>query len=231
MIRQYFLKTLCVFLVLGGCQSFSPQRSVDENNTFYSTRYPEIGLSIDPSLTYIGNLKHTKYKQYKNSPGGSSAHYQTFFFGVKAENSHLQRGVIIRTQKLSEGYILPDLFSNTKHILDSGITSFGDQSYQYAVFPKKRPFFDFEENYLFDHGYVLSDKFMAKAFSRREGSNNNYSIEIMYVESLEDFQKGKTRYRDWTRREYLSGEQRQFLKTLGKTCDQCIIVNQKLPKQ
>lgn len=227
MIRDIFATTLCVFLVLGGCQSMTPQRGVDEKNHFFSTMYPEINLSIDPDLTYIGNVKHSKYLRYKDSPGGSTSHFQTFLFGLKDENGHLQRGVIIRMRKLSEGYILPDLFNNVKHRIDSGITSFGDQNYQYAVFPKKRPFFDLEENYLFDHGYVLSDKFMAKAFSRREGSDNNYSIEIMYVESLDDFQQGKTRYRDWTRREYLSGEQRQFLKTLGKTCDQCIRVNPK----
>lgn len=169
-------------------------------------------------------MKHSKYQRYKNTPGGSTSHYQTFLFGLKDPNDRLQRGIVIRTRKLSEGYILPDLFDKVKHRLDSGITSFGDQNYQYAVFPAKRPFFDFEENYLFDQGYVLSDKFVAKAFSRREGSDDNYSILIMYLESLDSFQKGKTRFRDWTKREYLSGEQKQFLKTLGKTCEQCIVI-------
>jgi hypothetical protein len=230
-MRRLALNAVCLMLVWGGCQSWTPQRGVDARNNFYSTRYPEITVSIDPDLAYIGHLEHSKYQRYKNDPGGSTSHFETFLFGTKDADSRLRRGVIIRTKKLSEGYILPDLFDKVKHRLDAGITSFGDQNYQYAVFPAKRPFFDFEETYLFEQGYVLSDRFLAKAFSRRDGSDNNYSILIMYVESLENFQRGKTRFRDWTDREYLSDAQKEFLDTMGRTCDRCLLVSPGVPEQ
>jgi len=223
------VQTLWLLIVFAGCQHWTPQRSVDAQNTFTSTRYPSVAISVDPAFTYIGSVKHSKYQRYKNSPGGSTSHYESFLFGSKGPDDRLQRGVIIRVKKLSEGYILPDLFDKIKHRLDAGITSFDGQNYQYAVFPAQRPFFDFEENFIFDHGYILSDKFLAKAFSRREGSDNNYSILIMYVEALDGFGKGRTKFRDWTRREYFSDRQKQFVKKVGKRCDQCIQVDL-LPK-
>lgn len=222
---RYTVKALIVWLILAGCQSWTPQRSVDAQNTFTSTHYPEVSISIDPDFTYIGTVKHSKYKQHSDSSKGATWRYQTFIFGSKGMDDRLQRGVIIRISELSEGNFLPDLFANRKHQLGSGITSIGGQNYQYAVYPSKRPFFKFEENYLFDHGSVLSSNFVAKAFSRREGIDNNYCFEIIYVESLDSFQKGKTRFRDWTRRKYLSGEQKEFLKTLEETCNRCVVVS------
>lgn len=226
---RYIMQVIGLLFVFAGCQHWTPQRSVDAQNTFISTRYPAVAVSVDSDMAYIGSVKHAKYQRYKNSPGGSTSHYESFLFVLKGPNARLQRGVIIRTKKLSEGYILPDLFDKIKHRLDSGITSFGGQNYQYAVFPSTRPFFDFEENFIFDRGYILSDKFVAKAFSRRDGSDNNYSILIMYIESLDSFGKGRTKFRDWTRREYLSDQQKQFIKSVGETCDQCIMVDS-LPK-
>ncbi len=226
---RYTLQVIGLLLVFAGCQHWTPQRSVDVQNTFTSTRYPAVTVSVDSDLTYIGSVKHSKYQRYKNSPGGSTSHYESFLFALKGSNARLQRGVIIRTKKLSEGYILPDLFDKVKHRLDSGITSFGGQNYQYAVFPSKRPFFDFEENFIFDRGYILGDIFVAKAFSRREGSDDNYSFLIMYVEALDGFGKGRTKFRDWTRREYLSDRQKKFVKRVGDLCDRCIQVDS-LPK-
>jgi hypothetical protein len=223
-MKGFAVKAVIVWLILAGCQSLTTQRSVDAENRFHSTRFPAVSISIDPALRYIGSLKHSKYQRYKNSPGGSTSHFHSFLFGLKSPADRFQRGVIIRTKKLSEGYILPDLFDKVRHRLDSGITSFGGQKYQYVIAPSKRPFFDFEENYLFEKGYVLSDAFVAKAFSRREGRGDNYSILIMYIESLDSFSGGRTRFRDWTRREYLSEEQKQFLITLGETCDRCVVV-------
>lgn len=222
---RYLVSALFVLLILAACQSLTPQRSVDAQNTFTSTLYPQVSISIAPDLAYIGSVEHSKYMQYRNTSGGSTRHYQTFIFGLKDLDDRLQRGVVIRTSKLNEGYILPDLFISRKHILDSGITSCGGQNYQYAVFPSRRPFFDFEENYLFERGYILRSKFMAKAFSRREGSSNNYSFEVIYIESLDSFRKGNTAIRDWTRKEYLSDHQKQFLKTLGRACDRCVVFN------
>jgi hypothetical protein len=50
----------------GGCQSWAPQRGVVADNHFYSTRYLEITVAIDPDLTYIGRLEHSKYRRYIN---------------------------------------------------------------------------------------------------------------------------------------------------------------------
>lgn len=36
---------LCLGLALAGCQSWSPQRGVDPQNNFHSTRYPEVSIS------------------------------------------------------------------------------------------------------------------------------------------------------------------------------------------
>ena len=222
---RYAEKALIVWLILAGCQSWTPQRSVDAQNTFTSTRYPEVSISIAPDLAYIGTVKHSEYKQHSDSFKGATWRYHTFIFGSKGMDDRLQRGVIIRIIELSEGYFLPDLFTNRRHKLESGVTSIGSQNYQYAVYPSKNPFFKPEENYLFDHGFVLGSKFVAKAFSRREGIDNNYSVAIIYVESLDSFQKGKTKLRDWTRREYLSEEQKEFLHTLGETCNRCVVVS------
>jgi hypothetical protein len=211
-------------MVIGSCQSLTPQRHVDEENTFYSSLYPKVSISIDHELDYIGSIKHSKYFSYKNTPGGSTIYFEKFFFGLKDSHDHLRRGVIIRTRKLHEGYILPDLFDFVSYRLDNGVISFGSQNYQYAVFPTRKPYLDLEENYLLDQGFILSDKFVVKGFSRREGSGNNYSIDIYYLESLNEFNRGRTRFRDWKRKEYLSEEQKHFIKLVEENCDRCIHV-------
>jgi len=215
-------RILIIFSVLMsiGCSLINIERKVVPENVFISSRYPDI--KVDEDLIYIGKATSSKNSKFNTAPGGSNATFESHLFGEVDENNKIQKSVIIRFLKIGKGYWLPDNFTAVRHMLESGIVDVKGKNYQYAVFPDTSPFIDYEEMFLFDNGYVVPNCFIVKALARREGVDNNHKYYVAYLEAANTILDRKYRCKDWTRRNKLVSEQREFLISITENYNQCI---------
>ena len=200
-----------ILIVLSGCSSLSTEREVLQDNTFTSSRYPEINIKIDDGFTYVGKATATKYNKHKTHPGGSNVFFESHIFCEFDSRRKIKSAVVIRLLKINSGIWLPDNFSNVKYQLESGITNVGGLNYQYVTFPDTSPFIDYEELYLFDSGYQIPNCFLVKAIARREGAKNKNKYYVAYLEATDTILDGKYRCKTWVDANILEHEQKDYL--------------------
>jgi hypothetical protein len=183
---KIILSILCsCTLFLSSCASLQSERKV-ENNVFSSSYLPEICVSVNQEIEYIGCAsEQTKYPTYEEGINVLVNH-DSYIFGKKGSDNSIEQGVIIYFSKIltNKPYFIPDMFPSVKIKLISDIVRINSQDYQHVVYVKSHELQKYEADYIMNKGYIIPRCFMIEAFARREGSQDNNKMCIYYFESL-----------------------------------------------
>lgn len=207
----YFLTVVCLVLNYSCVGYRNIERNVRDNNIFYSSHYPKIDIKINPDFKYIGKQERAKHIKYAYDPGGSKVEANTYTFCQIGDNKIVKKGVLIGFYRISQGYWLPDLFSNVKNKLDSGSVKIKGKSYQYAVNAAARFFPRDVKEAIYDRGYIISNCYLWKGLARTVTRTEDTKTYIYY---FEDIAYGDIKYGcgQWQNATMLSDEQTVFLK-------------------
>lgn len=137
------MKHLLFFILFlsAGCAGFQEaERSVNDENIFFSTRAPKVKIKIDPSLRYIGKIKKTDVIDFESYDTGYETH-EVFIFGDIGGYNTYKKGTIIILSHLDKhgSYYTTDYFSGVKYKLAHKTVKINKKNYQQCVFPA--PFF------------------------------------------------------------------------------------------
>jgi len=184
----------CSIIILS-CSSFQIERKV-ENNVFSSSYLPEICVSVNQEIEYIGCA--SERTKYPTSEEGINVlvNHDSYIFGKKGSDDSIEQGVIIYFTKVlaNKAYLTPDMFPSVKIKLISDIVRINSQDYQHVVYVNSHELQKYEADYIMNKGYIIPRCFMIEAFARREGSQDNNKICIYYFESLKKAGPGHWRH-------------------------------------
>lgn len=203
-IRHCLLPFLIVF---AGCAGMKPERYVLEDNVFVSSASPKISVRVNPVFKYLGKADDNKYAEYKDTGiGGTIVSHESHLFGL-VEGGKIRKGVLFRISKTLEGYMLPDLFEAVKNKLESGVTAVRGKNYQHVTCATARVFNEYEDRFILDNGYIISNCYLAKVLGRRIGPDHMTAFFILYFEDMHTIGCGRRLCRDWINKASLTDEQ------------------------
>jgi hypothetical protein len=209
----YFFMVVCLVLTFG-CAGMKPERTVLQDNVFYSSSSPRIKMKIHPDLKYIGKVEQKKHLENVDRTGGSLVETESYLFG-HTEDRRILKGALIRIVTLRDPHSvwLLDVIGKTTTRLDSGDTKIHGRTYQYVVGASKMPFRKYE--WLFfvrDKGYRVPSLLLVKVLGGLVGPDDKTVIYIYYMEDASRIQDREYSYGDWRNRYVLTNEQQEFMK-------------------
>ena len=152
-----------------------------KKNTFISPQNPEIRVSVDKKLKYVGTVPFT----INNEVAGSR-----YLFVSAAHDGHIQRMFIIQ----QEGF-LPSSNDTYKYSITNP-AELGDSEYQHSVImddndarireePGKEA--DLTRQFLVARGYVLEPEIIMSRFARPADSLHKHEIIFFCFENLSSY--------------------------------------------
>ena len=208
----YFFMVVCLVLTFG-CAGMKPERTVLQDNVFYSSTSPKIKIKIHSDFKYIGKAEKHKWSESVEKTATTHFEGESYLFG-HIEDDKIVKGVVIRIFTLGEThwYWLPDLFSWVKDKLDSGDMKIQGKRYQRIVFAS-RLFSKDEADFISDKGYIIPSCFLVKGLGRIVSVDGRTKMYIFYIEDTSHLSDNKYSYRrDWISKYMLTNEQEEFLK-------------------
>ena len=208
--KRIVLIIVAMFL-LTSCTSLMPKQFV-EDNVFYCS-YPEVKIKISPEFKYLCEIK---YNDEGNSIDGSrSLRYDMdsyVFLSEKTVKPYIKKELQIRTERI-ETHFISDIHGNIENKLERGIQKLGGKNYHFCtriVYPSMG---HAVTKHLFEEGYIIPECIMAKVFSRVEGVEGSFIINIFYIEDICD-----TGYpcSAWMDKDKLTEKQKQYIKDFGE---------------
>jgi hypothetical protein len=222
-MKRTFLLVSLICLVISSCANWNTARKV-ENNVFSAPAW-FVWAKVSPEFTYIGRIGDLSYV-LTTVPEEN----ETFIFGKINNLNIIEEGVIIRISELRgpSAYWLPDLFSNMQYRLISDNVDVQSYRYQHAIGVSDYIFYNYEEKFLKDKGYIIPNQFMTERLARKEGiRTDNKRIIILYFRDLNKVSKVYP-FNTWldSGTEQLTDDQIGILNEFRKGCkDKLCILN------
>jgi len=185
------LTAILISFLLGGCAGSKIERTVQDDNIFYSSNRPKIRIKINPDFR-LQEKKDEKSSDFSEDFGerASNVKMDQFFFYNRI--SEKQRVVVITIQELTTPgwFFRPEIF-NAKNELDSGESKIQGKTYKYCIFTVARP----------------QNDLLVKAIGRISGADKNCMIKIAYLEEVSG---------DWSNIDLLTADQQRLLNEFVK---------------
>jgi hypothetical protein len=119
------LPLICVGLVLfcsglvGCVSSGGTQRSLIDDQTFYSDGTPEMQVTVTDKPDAVFHSKDRKPRKFAAGSGTYNEDSEQYVF-LNLDGKKIKSGVLIAYDKMSEGYYLPNVFRDDQISFDSG---------------------------------------------------------------------------------------------------------------
>lgn len=182
-IRYFFIACFCITL---GCGMAKTERTVQDDNIFYSSNRPTIRIKINPDFKLKENTDD-QGSGFTEEFGEKSSNVKINHFFFKNRISGKPRAVIITIQELTTPgwFFRPELFDE-KNEFDSGKTKIQGKTYRYCTFAVARP----------------NNNLLVRAIGRISGTDKNCMIKIVYLEEVTG---------DWSNIDLLTADQQRQL--------------------
>jgi hypothetical protein len=188
------------------------ERTVLQDNVFYSSTSPKIKIKIHSDFKYIGKVEKLKWSESVEKTATTHFEGESYLFG-HIEDDKILKGVVIRIFTLGETHWhwSADLFSWVKDNLDSGDMKIEGKRYQRIV-SVSRLFSKDEADFISDKGYIIPSCFLVKGLGRIVSADGRTKMYIFYIEDIRHIHGIKYSCRDWINKNMLTNEQEEFLK-------------------
>jgi len=207
MKRLVFLSML--FFI--GCAGMKVERGV-QDNMFHSSISPQINIRINPNFKYIGKAEHKKYKSYISSYRGTTHTYESYMFVQLDDNNIIKKAIVIKFLRMSKGHYIPISPKNTLKLTTEKI--FG-KYYKVYFRASTSPWYNYEEKFLEEKGYILPKLFMVKTLGRRFTTQND-NDSIIYISYAEDIYYDSN-YKKWNWKvNLLDDNQKAFMREFSE---------------
>lgn len=182
------MMSICIVSVLiaYGCAGSNTIRTVEDENTFYSSHKPKIRIKINPDFKF--NKETDKGdSQFGTGMGEKSANFKINKFLFVDRSSGNNRGVEIILKELvsPKFFFKPGLFK-INNSFNSGTIKIHGQKYEHCTYAVKRK----------------SDYLLIRGMGRLVGANKNALIVVYYFEPVRG---------DWSDNNLLSSDQKSWL--------------------
>jgi hypothetical protein len=170
----------------GGCGGSRIERTVQDDNIFYSSNRPKIRIKINPDFKFEEEKDERDFGSSELS-GESTTNVKINKFFFKDRISKKPRAVSITIQELTtpRWFFRPQIF-NVENELDSGKVNIKGKTYQYCIFSIARP----------------NNDLLIKAIGKISGFDNNCKIIVEYIEQVTG---------DWSNIDLLTADQQRQL--------------------
>ena len=182
-IRYFFIACFCIIL---GCGGSRIERTVQDDNIFYSSNRPKVRIKINPDFMFVGEKDEKGLASNElSAASGSTVKVNNYFFQDRISGK--PRSVIITIQELTTPtwYFQPKIF-DAENEFDSGKTKIQGKTYQYCIFAVPRS----------------NNDLLVRAIGRISGTDNNCMIKIVYLEQVTG---------DWSNIDLLTADQQRKL--------------------
>jgi hypothetical protein len=200
--------------VLGSCASLKGKREVVDNTL--SSNYPKLKVKVDPSLTYLGDLRYDTggYDVYDYRKTHHTQRAHSFVF-LTAEESAIKKALVITIKKMKGTRIFtPDQAAHKKGILDQGNLRLAGKRFQYYSMVVKVTTEHPALEYVYDKGYTTPD-YALRTTVVRVVKAGTMLIKLNYYE---DITGSSFSYNSWRNKDDLYEEQLNCLEVCHKNC-------------
>ena len=182
-LRYFFIACFCIIL---GCGGSRIERTVQDDNIFYSSNRPKIRIKINPDFSFEEKTEEKDFGSNELS-GERTTNVKINKFFFKDRISKKPRAVSITIQELTTPgwFFRPQIF-DVQNELDSGNIKIQGKTYQYCIFTVARP----------------DNDLLIRAIGRISGFDNNCLIKIGYLEQVTG---------DWSNIDLLTADQQRQL--------------------
>jgi hypothetical protein len=169
-----------------GCAGTKVERTVQDDNIFYSSNRPKIRIKINPDFRFQEEKDEKDFGSNELS-GERTTNVKINKFFFQNRISGKSRMVIITIQELTTPtwYFQPKIF-DVENEFDSGKIKIQGKTYQYCIFAVARP----------------NNDLLVRAIGRISGTDNNCMIKIVYLEQVTG---------DWSNIDLLTADQQRKL--------------------
>lgn len=178
--QTFILGILAALVCCIGCADV--QRGVMNKRLFYSSE-PPLEILVAPDMVYRGAERSRKVVMSVDGYTRLDLHLEGHCF-ASIRGNEIKRGVTVIIKNISSSF-LPDIYRNEKRILEKGVEDHQRESYEYIVSVVKNDSSDTLAS-LLPEGYTLPDCYLMRAMGRRYGADDNYVLDIRYVEPFDD---------------------------------------------
>jgi len=225
------LTLICVGLVLfcsglvGCVSSGGTQRSLIDDQTFYSDGTPEMQVTVTDKPDAVFHSKDRKPRKFAAGSGTYNEDSEQYVF-LNLDGKKIKSGVLIAYDKMSEGYYLPNVFRDDQISFDSGKKNIDGKNFQsflgiYSATIFRGPIIEKIEQ----TNVIIPNFYIVKAFGRRVGVNNRIRIYVLYFENLNYSDETQYSYADWKDIKLISDDQKQILKDMKKRAENAFVIS------
>jgi len=182
-IRYFFIACFCIIL---GCGGSKIERTVLDDNIFYSSNRPKIRIKINPDFRFEEE-KDERGLASNELSGERSSNVKINNYFFEGRISGKPRAVSITIQELTTpGWFFQPKIFDAKNELDSGKIKIQGKTYRYCIFTVARP----------------NNDLLVRAIGRISGTDKNCMIKIVYLEQVTG---------DWGKIDLLTADQQRQL--------------------
>jgi len=206
---------LLMLALLGSCAALKPKREVVDN--ILSSSSPKMTVKVDPSLTYLGDLRYGKWtydvSEYYKKQQTQKVHAFVF---VTAEGTMIKKALIIKIHKMKKDrHFTADQLAHKKNILDRGNLRLAGKRFQYYSKAIIITMGDPVAEYIYNKGYTTPDHVLMTRIMRVRDLGKTL-INFNYYEDISD--SGFGDYNSWRNKDDLYDEQWNYLDESKKNC-------------
>ncbi|MDD4648813.1 MAG: hypothetical protein PHO79_02155 [Desulfoplanes sp.] len=208
-MKRMFVCLVLLFL-LPSCASMNVNREFDANqNTFISTRWPNIKIKINPDLKFIGEINSKQGLRNSDDLSGTSAKNQYFVFAKG--NISLEKFFIITISQLQKGYYWKELFYDDEFNIKKQNTKINGDRYQGVIrIFGPRIFNQDVSDCLIKNGFYVENTYLTKRIGKRI---KNKEIKV-YMDYGLAMNEANSVINNWTAGNGFNEEQRKCLKNI-----------------
>jgi hypothetical protein len=180
------LTAISISFIFSGCGGSKIERTVQDDNIFYSSNRPKIKIKINPDFKFVEGTEDKDFGSNEISGERSSnAKINNYFFQSRISGKLRAVSITISELTTPGWYFQPKIF-NEKNELDSGRIKIQGKTYQYCIFTVARP----------------NNDLLVRAIGRISGADQNCMIKIGYLEQVTG---------DWSNIDLLTADQQRLL--------------------
>lgn len=188
-----------------GCAS----TQVIENR--FVSKNPDVSVLVDPAFKYIGSIKNRGTSASFGNMGPVSYEEEAFFFIKQKGSGNSGKSIVALSIQKVGTYFIPDLYPKMANYLEYDTLTLGNNKFYYWTEIEYPNMKNYKTIWLKGNGIVLPKCIITKSYSR----TLNLSTRVV-INYLEDPIWGNYQCTDWSNKEMLQNDQREFLKAFSK---------------
>jgi len=184
-----FFSLLLLIAICTSCMSsgLGSDIQVGEDNVFISPNNPDLKISIDKKLKYIGSNKNNEMQKANNRHAILSEINESYYF-CELKNNAIRNIVVITFSRLTtaRSYYTMDMFGKPDSFDYYNKITLGGKKYINIIQPvsSKAVLKDYNYNFLNQKGINLPEHSVLNIYAKRFGGTDNKRVIITYMKDI-----------------------------------------------